>query len=42
MDAGGGLAAVSVGISEVVLWLLVVLVVAGGGWKIWKIFWAAH
>ena len=42
MDGGGGLAAVSVGISEVVLWLLVVLLVAGGAWKIWTIFRAAH
>lgn len=42
MQGSGGLAGVSIGISEPVLWLLVVLVVAVGGWTAWKFFWAAH
>ncbi|CAN5749125.1 hypothetical protein BH24ACI5_BH24ACI5_13040 [soil metagenome] len=42
MEGGGGLAAVSAGISEVVLWLVAVLLVAGGAWTLWKVLWAAR
>ena len=41
-DAGsGGLGAVSVGISESVVWLIILLVVLFGVWKLVKLLWAA-
>ena len=41
MEGSGGLGAVSVGIPEAVLVLVVVLVVVFGAWKLAKVIWAA-
>ena len=41
MDGGGGLGAVSIGIPEIVVALVVVLLIAMGVWKLWTIFGAA-
>ena len=44
MNGGGGFGAVSIGISEPLAWLILVVIlalVALGGWKLVKLVWAA-
>lgn len=41
MEGSGGLGAVSVGIPEAVIALVVIVVVLFGAWKLAKLIWAA-
>lgn len=42
MQGGGGIAGVGIEIPEPVLWILMVLLLSGGAWTLWKVLWAAR